>query len=90
MRLVALTDDLLDLFDRDPEYRHFYWDGQTVVIDDYLEIRPENAERLRQAFRSGRLTTGPWFVQPDEFLVSGESFIRNLQLGGSMISLATR
>lgn len=81
MRLISLTDDLLDLLDRDPEYCSFYWDGQTVVIDDYLEIRPESADRLRRAFASGRLITGPWFVQPDEFLVSGESFIRNLQLG---------
>src|SRR5512138_1510536 len=66
-RLVAMVDDLLDLLDRDPAYRASYWDGQTVVIDDYLEIRPENAGRLRQAFRSGRLYTGPWFIQPDEF-----------------------
>lgn len=80
-RLVDMTDALLDLLDADPRYACFYWDGQTVVIDDYLAIRPENAERLRQAFASGRLYTGPWFVQPDEFLVSGESMVRNLLAG---------
>ncbi len=83
MRLVAMMDQLLDLLDRDPEYRFFYWDGQTVVISDYLEVRPENAARLRRAFASGRLYTGPWFVQQDEFLVSGEAMIRNLLKGRS-------
>ena len=24
---------------------------------------------------------GPWYLQPDEFLVSGESLVRNLQIG---------
>jgi alpha-mannosidase len=84
MRLVEMTDDLLDLLECDPDYKAFYWDGQTVVIDDYLEIRPENAERLRRHFASGRLYTGPWYVQPDEFLVSGESFLRNLFVGRRM------
>lgn len=84
MRLVAMTDALLSLLERDPDYKAFYWDGQTSVIEDYLEIRPENAERLRTHFTSGRLYTGPWFVQPDEFLVSGESFVRNLIVGRAM------
>ncbi len=80
-RLVEVTDALLDLLERDPDYKYFYWDGQTSVIEDYLEMRPHNAHRLREHFASGRLYTGPWFIQPDEFLVSGESFIRNLLLG---------
>ncbi|HSV72337.1 MAG TPA: glycoside hydrolase family 38 C-terminal domain-containing protein [Chthonomonadales bacterium] len=84
MRLVDLTDALLELLETDPGYRHFYWDGQTVVIEDYLEVRPENADRLRRHFRSGALVTGPWFIQPDEFLVSGESFVRNLFAGRRM------
>jgi alpha-mannosidase len=56
-------------------------DGQTIVLDDYLEVRPEQEERLKKYIRSGRIQIGPWYVQPDEFLVSGESLIRNLQLG---------
>ncbi len=83
-RLVDLGDAVLDLLERDPEYGPYYWDGQTCVIDDYLEIRPENGQRLRRAFADGRLVTGPWFVQPDEFLVSGEAMIRNLLLGRRM------
>lgn len=81
MRLVRLTDRLLDLLRDDPEYRYWNFDGQTIVIDDYLEIRPERREELEAHLRSGRITIGPWYVLPDEFLISGESMVRNLQLG---------
>ncbi len=81
MRLVDLTDALLDLMERDPEFRYFTFDGQTIVLEDYLEIRPENEERLRKLTKAGRIIVGPWYNQPDEFLVSGESMIRNLLLG---------
>jgi 2-O-(6-phospho-alpha-D-mannosyl)-D-glycerate hydrolase len=56
-------------------------DGQTVVIDDYLEIRPEAKARLERAIRSGQIQVGPWYTLPDEFLVSGETLVRNLQRG---------
>src|SRR5690242_3878192 len=81
IRLVHAVDKLLDIMDRDPDFSHFMLDGQTIVIDDYLEARPEEEERLRRYTRDGRITVGPWYVQPDEFLVSGESLIRNLQMG---------
>src|SRR5437764_13179830 len=56
-------------------------DGQTIVLDDYLEVRPEEEARLKRYAQSGRFSVGPWYVQPDEFLVSGESLVRNLQVG---------
>jgi len=40
-RLVALVDDLLD--DAPPEGQSFLLDGQGIVLDDYLEVRPERA-----------------------------------------------
>ena len=80
-RLVTLVDRLLDLLDSDPEYKHFHLDGQTIVLEDYLEIRPDQEARLRHAIESGRILIGPWYVMPDEFLVSGESLIRNLLRG---------
>lgn len=81
LRLVRLTDRLIDLLERTPEFRFFVFDGQTIVLEDYLEIRPENRERLRNLIQAGRIEIGPWYVLPDEFLVSGESLIRNLIVG---------
>ncbi len=81
MKLVRLVDDLLDLMESDSSYRHFLLDGQLAVVDDYLEIRPENEPRLRALAAAGRLTVGPWYILMDEFLVSGETIIRNLQKG---------
>jgi mannosylglycerate hydrolase len=81
LRLVRLVDGLLDLLARDREYKHFMLDGQTIVLEDYLEIRPEREAELRRHIRSGRILIGPWHVLPDEFLVSPEATVRNLLEG---------
>ena len=83
-RLVDMTDDLLDSLETHPEFPQFTFDGQTIVLRDYLEIAPENEERLRNLIRERRILVGPWYVMPDEFLVSGESLIRNLLIGTSL------
>ena len=64
----------------DERYR-FTLDGQLATLDDYLEVRPEAAERVRRLVEEGRLAIGPWQVLMDEFLVSGETIIRNLEHG---------
>jgi alpha-mannosidase len=81
MRLVRAVDSVLDVLERDPTFTYFMLDGQTIVLEDYLAIRPENAERLKALARAGRVLVGPWYLQPDEFLVGGESLVRNLQIG---------
>ncbi len=80
-RLVRMMDALLDLLDSDPEYRHFAVDGQTVPLDDYLEIRPDRRADIERLVRSGRLIIGPNYMLPDEFLIGGEAHIRNLMTG---------
>ena len=80
-RLVSLVDELLDLLERDPAYRHFMLDGQTIVVDDYLEVRPHARARIEKLVREGRIAIGPWHVLPDEWLVSGEALLRNLRIG---------
>ena len=80
-RLVRALDHMIEQMEKDPEYRLFHLDGQTIVLEDYLEIRPEMADRLAALIRAGRLVIGPWYVMPDEFLISGEALIKNLQLG---------
>src|SRR6202158_6310374 len=79
-QLVELWDQLLALTEADPDFR-FLMDGQTVVIDDYLEIRPQAQARLEGAIRRGQIQVGPWYTLPDEFLVSGETLLRDLQRG---------
>lgn len=79
--LVELIDELMDLWDSGSDYGCFHLDGQTVVLEDYLEIRPERRERLLALIREGRLIVGPWYNLPDEWLVSGESLVRNLLRG---------
>ena len=80
VRLAEVVDEILERLETNV-LPCFMLDGQTVVLDDYLELRPENRQRLRNLIESGRLSIGPWLVMPDEFLVSGESLIRNLALG---------
>ena len=80
-RLVFHLDALLDLMESDEAYRYFHLDGQTACLLDYLEVRPENRDRLCRLIESGRILIGPWFTMPDELLLSGESLVRNLLLG---------
>lgn len=81
IRLVELIDELLEVLDVDADFSCFLLDGQTIVLKDYLEVRPENRERLVRYIREGRVQCGPWHILPDEFLVSGEAHVRNLWLG---------
>jgi len=80
-RLVLMMDDLINHLEKDNKYKYFHLDGQTVILEDYLQVRPENRQRLEKLIKDGRIIIGPWYTMPDEFLVSGESLIRNLQKG---------
>jgi len=79
-RLVGLLDRLLQTMEADRSYQ-FHLDGQVIILEDYLEIRPERRSDIERLVREGRLTIGPWYVLVDEFLVSGEAIIRNLEEG---------
>ncbi|WP_217595357.1 alpha-mannosidase [Cohnella sp. GbtcB17] len=81
VRLIELMDVLLDTLERDADYRSFHLDGQTIILDDYLEVRPEMRERLTDLIRKGRIAIGPWYVLQDEFLTSAEANVRNLLVG---------
>ena len=51
------------------------------MLEDYLEIRPEAEARIRALVATGQLAVGPWRILSDEFLVSGETLVRNLEAG---------
>nr|WTB10958.1 alpha-mannosidase [Streptomyces antimycoticus] len=79
-RLVQALDTVLETAEADPDFR-FTVDGQMAAVEDYLEMRPENRDRLAALVREGRLAVGPWLILLDEFLCSGETIVRNLQMG---------
>ncbi len=80
-RLVGTVDGIIDTLEADPRFAHFMLDGQTVALEDYLEIRGERRDDLARLVASGRLAVGPWYVQPDDILPSGEALVRNLERG---------
>ena len=80
-KLVLLLDKLLDMIKINPDYANFTFDGQTVILQDYLEVRPEREAELMEAIKNRKISVGPMYILPDEYLVSGESMIRNLLLG---------
>lgn len=81
LKLVHLIDGLLDEMEASHQFRFFMLDGQTIVLDDYLHMRPEREETIRTFVRNGRIVIGPWHILPDEFLVSPEATVRNLLQG---------
>jgi mannosylglycerate hydrolase len=81
VRVVGLFDQLIELFDADPEYKHFLLDGHTIPIEDYLEVRPDRADDIERLVQTGRLQIGPWYIIPDEALPGGEAHVRNFLRG---------
>jgi hypothetical protein len=79
--LIRLIDQVLDLLDAEPRFRHFTLDGETRLIDDYLRLRPEQFERVERLAAAGRLLLGPWYAAPQPALSNVESLIRNLLIG---------
>ncbi len=81
MRLMEAGDILIDTMENDQRFKYFHPDSQASFIDDYLELRPENRDRVKALVADGRILVGPWYTLPAEFLVSGESLVRNLLTG---------
>lgn len=79
-RLVALVDDLVRRLG-DAAFPDFHLDGQTVHLEDYLGVRPEQRDVIGRLVAAGRLRTGPWYVLADEQIPAAESMVRNLLLG---------
>jgi alpha-mannosidase len=81
VRMVDIVRRVLDALERDPAFRHFLLDGQSVLLEDHLEAHPEDEARIRALVERGALSLGPCYVLPDEFLVGAEAHVRNLVYG---------
>ncbi|MGC8724865.1 MAG: hypothetical protein ACP5VF_13490, partial [Acidobacteriota bacterium] len=85
--LTRVVDAALDMI-RKGTLEKFVLDGQSVVVEDYLELRPERRDELFSLIRAGKIRVGPWYTQPDEWVPSGESLVRNLLYGLSVARAA--
>ena len=83
-KLVALIDELID--DPPPPGQSFLLDGQAIVVEDYLAIRPDRRAAVEALLGDSRLEAGPWYVLADELIPSGESLVRNLLAGARVLS----
>ncbi len=79
--LVHLLDAVLDALADGRLRGPFTCDGQAIMLEDYLEVRPARRAEVERRVREGLLVVGPWYTVPDEFLVSGEALVRNLRYG---------
>jgi 2-O-(6-phospho-alpha-D-mannosyl)-D-glycerate hydrolase len=81
VRLMDIVLEVLERLENDDDFEHFLMDGQAIILEDYLAVHPEDRLRVRALVAKGALSIGPWYVLPDEFLVSGEATVRNLLIG---------
>ncbi len=84
VRLCYSMEMMLDTLENDENFSYFMYDAQTSILEDYLTIYPENKDRLKKLVGEKRLFVGPWYTQPDFYLISGESLARNLLIGSNI------
>jgi alpha-mannosidase len=84
--LAENLDHLLDVLEKDEDYTGYVFDAQASIVEEYLKVRPENRDRLKQLVEAKRIFIGPWYTQTDSLLVNKESIIRNLLYGTKISS----
>ncbi|SFP86634.1 glycoside hydrolase family 38 C-terminal domain-containing protein [Enterovibrio norvegicus] len=80
IQLIYHLEEVMDALENG-EVDNYYLDGQLSIVEDYLSACPQHKERFCHLVESGKLKIGPWYSQTDQLIISGESIIRNLQLG---------
>ncbi|HKG58024.1 MAG TPA: glycoside hydrolase family 38 C-terminal domain-containing protein [Candidatus Limnocylindrales bacterium] len=81
LRLARVVETICDVLETDSRFRTFTLDGQAIILEDVVELRPDLEPRLRALLAAGRLSTGPAYVLPDEFLAGPEPLVRNFLIG---------
>ncbi len=85
-RLLELLDNLPINMEKYRDFKFFSMDGQVVVLEDYFELCPEKKEAILSLIREKKVEVGPWYILPDEFLITGESFIRNFLIAQEILN----
>jgi alpha-mannosidase len=67
--IPELIDRLVQLAADNPDFQ-FWLDGQTLVIEDLLQLRPDYRDKVNRLIRNGRLFIGPYYCQPDWVRIS--------------------
>lgn len=83
--LLRMLDTTIDILESDSDYQSFTMDGHTIMIEDYLEMRPERAERVKKLISEGRLIIGPYYTLAEEFSIGHEALVRNLIYGRKLL-----
>lgn len=80
LRLLRVFDNVLEMLGSG-KIPSFYFDGQVSAILDYLEIRPEKEQIVRQFIKEKKLFIGPFYCLIDEFLTDRTVFEKNIEIG---------
>ena len=83
--LLRMLDTTLDILESDPAYHSFTMDGHTLMIEDYLTMRPEREPQVRKMIESGRLIIGPYYTLAEQFSIGHEALVRNLIYGRKLM-----
>jgi mannosylglycerate hydrolase len=85
-RLLTMMDITLRILEQDPTYHSFTLDGHSILVDDYLEMRPEQRPLVERLVRTGRLVIGPWYTLAEEFSIGHEALLRNFLYGAKTVA----
>ena len=83
VHLTELFDCVLSKLDSG-DLTNFHTDGQAVIVEDILNLKPEWKEKIAKYAAEGKLEIGPFYSLSDMYIPSGESFLRNMFCGSKI------
>ncbi|MBI4243358.1 MAG: hypothetical protein HY606_04635 [Planctomycetes bacterium] len=84
IRSFANLIEMLNLMDKYPDYKFLI--EQVILIKEFWDRFPEHRTRLRQLAKDRRIELSPgMYLVPDMNLISGESLIRQIEIGKKWI-----
>lgn len=78
-RNAEIMDSIFELCESDPNFKFSY--ETTAGLMNYLEMQPDNRDKIRRLLEAGRLDVGGLFVSPFCDALTDEAVARNFYLG---------